>query len=186
MPELDPLDVEAFDIDPVVVEPDYCPRCGTAVGTCHLEGREYPWCAACELVLAPHPAVGVHVVVHDGERVLVLDEPIPQHEGLLSLPGGHARPDEGPREAVVRELEEEAGLHADPTDLRYLTTLHAEYPGLGLYLLTYALDREATAGELRPEAEGFEVAFRRVASLSPDDIRESDLERIELAIDGTG
>lgn len=75
MVELDPLDVDAFDIDSVAVEPDYCHRCGAELGSCTMEGRTYPWCADCELVLSRNPVPGVHVVVHDDERVLVLDEP---------------------------------------------------------------------------------------------------------------
>lgn len=185
MVELDPLDVDAYDIDSVAVPPDYCHRCGGELAACTVEGRELPWCPDCELALARQPVPGVHVVVHDGERVLVLDEPIPQHEGLLSLPGGHAQPHEGPRVAVARELEEETGLRVDPADLSFVTILHAEFPGLAYYLITYAAPRSATTGALRPEAEGFRAEFRRVAELraSPDRIRENDLERIALALE---
>lgn len=187
MVELDPLDVEAFDIDSVAVEPDYCHRCGAELGTCTMEGRTHPWCADCRHVLAQNPVPGVHVVVHDDARVLLLDEPIPQHEGLLSLPGGHARHDEGPRQTAVRELAEETGLTADPADLRFLTVLDAVVGDVGLWLLTYALDRSAVDGDLRPEADGFEAAFYRVDALSaPDRLRESDLGRIRLAFDGPG
>lgn len=188
MPDLDPLDVDAFDIDSVAVDPDYCHRCGGALGTCTMEGEEHAWCASCELVLSRNPVPGVHVVVHDGDRVLLLDEPIPQHAGVLSLPGGHARPDEGPREAGVRELEEETGLRAAPDDLRFLTIVHAEYPDVALYLITYGLARSVTSGTLAPEAAGFEVAFRPVDALreSPDRLRASDLERIELALESAG
>ncbi|WP_458186385.1 NUDIX hydrolase [Haladaptatus sp. NG-WS-4] len=178
-------ELESVAIDSVAVAPDHCHRCGAEVGTCEFEGREYPWCSECELVLSRNPVPGVHVVVHDDEYVLVLDEPIPQHEGVLSLPGGHARYDEGPKEAVVRELEEETGLRADPSDLRFLTILHAEFPGLAYYLITYALERSNVSGELTPEAEGFEAAFRPLQEIeaSPDRIRDSDLERIEMAFE---
>ena len=179
-------DVDFADVDAVAVEPDHCHRCGTEVGTCEFEGREHAWCPECDLVLSRNPVPGVHVVVRDDEHVLVLDEPIPQHEGVLSLPGGHARCDEGPREAVLRELGEETGLRADPDDLRLLTVIHAEGPNVAFYLITYALERSAVAGELTPEAEGFEAAFRPLRELraSPDRIRASDLERIETAFEG--
>lgn len=176
---------EALDVDSVAVEPEHCHRCGAALGTREFEGREVPWCAECDLVLSRNPVPGVHVVVHDDESVLVLDEPIPQHEGVLSLPGGHARPDEGPREAGVRELAEETGLRADPDDLRYLTILHVEAPTVALYLVTYAVERADVAGDLTPEADGFEAEFRSLEDLraSPERIRDSDLERIELAFE---
>ena len=178
-------DFEAIDIDSVAVDPDYCHRCGTAVDTTEFEGDEYPWCPSCDLVLSRNPVPGVHVVVHGDDDVLVLDEPIPQHEGVWSLPGGHAKYDEGPKEAVVRELEEETGLRADPSDLRFLTILHAEAPSVAFYLITYAVERSAVSGDLSPEADGFEATFRSRSEIqsSPDRIRDSDAERIELAFE---
>lgn len=180
------VDPTAVDIHAVSVTPDHCHQCGAALGTCEFEGTELPWCADCELVLSRNPVPGVHVVVHDDERVLLLDEPIPQHEGVWSLPGGHARPDEGPRTAVLRELAEETGLRADPADLRLLTVVHAETPNVAYYLITYGLRRERTAGELTPEREGFEVGYRPLETVrsATDRIRENDRERIELAFEG--
>lgn len=171
------------EIDSVAVEPDHCHRCGTAVGTCEFEGREHPWCPECELVLSRCPVPGVQVIVHDGEEVLLLDEPIPQHEGVWSLPGGHAKHDEEPKRALVRELAEETGLRAGPTDLEFLTIHHAEFPTVALYLITYTLARSRTTGGLTPEADGFKAAFRPFDEISASDrIRESDLARIEMAL----
>ncbi|PSQ19624.1 hypothetical protein BRD00_00935 [Halobacteriales archaeon QS_8_69_26] len=172
------VDVPA--IESVVVEPDYCPRCRTEVETNEFEGREVPWCPDCDLLFSRHAVAAVQVIVRDGDRVLLLDEPLPQNEGVLSLPGGFAKYDEGPREALVRELEEETGLVADPADLEYLTTYHAD---AGIYFLTYTLERSATAGELTPEFEEGEAAFRPVEDVlsTTDRTRESDRERIEMA-----
>lgn len=185
MIEIDPLDFDSYDIDSVVVEPDHCHRCGAALDTCLFEGNEHPWCSECELVLARNAVAGVNVVVHDDENVLLLDEKIPQHEGIWSLPGGYARHDEGPTEVGVRELAEETGLDANPDDLSFLTILHAEFPHTALYLITYGLERSKVSGELTPEGEGFEAAFRPLSEVraSPDRIRDSDLDRIELAFE---
>ena len=175
MVEIDPHDFDSYDIESVAVEPDHCQRCGAELGTCTYEGREHPWCSECELVLSRNPVPGVQVVVHDEDHVLLLDEPIPQHEDVWSLPGGHAKYDEGPEEALVRELGEETGLEADPLDLEFLTIYHAEFPKSAVYLITYALDRSKVSGELTPEAEGFEVAFHPIEEVLPSDrLRESD------------
>lgn len=178
-------DIASVNIDSVAVEPDHCHRCGTALGTCEFEGHEHPWCSNCELVLSRNPVPGIHVIVHDDDHVLLLDEPIPQHECVLSLPGGHARHDEGPKQALVRELEEETGLHAKPSDLDFLTILHAELPNVALYLITYTLHRSHVTGDLTPEAEGFEATFHPIEDiLSSDRIRDSDKNRIQLALEG--
>lgn len=175
---------EFQDIESVVVEPEHCHRCGTAVERREFEGRAAGWCPSCELVLSRNPIPAVHVVVHGDGEVLLLDEPIPQHEGVLSLPGGHARHDESPEAAVLRELHEETGLRADPEDLRFVTVIHAETADAAFYFLTYALARSAATGELRPETEGFEVAFRPVDEVlsATDHLRANDRERIELAL----
>lgn len=184
--EVDPFEMDDVDIWSTVLLPDYCPRCGTELTTCRWEGREHPWCPEDRLVFGRVPVPGAHVVVHDDEEVLLLDEPIPQHEGVWSLPGGHARPDEHPRVAGLRELEEETGLRADADDLRFVNVLHVDLEDIAYYLITYAIDRSAVAGELSPEFEGFEAFFHPIEELrnDPERIRDNDLERIELAFEG--
>lgn len=178
-------DVDVPDTESVAVEPDYCPRCGTRVETSEFEGRETSWCPDCDLLLSQNAVAAVQGIVHDEDTVLLLDEPLPQTKGLLSLPGGFAKYDEGPKEALVRELEEETGLRADTSDLEYLTTHHADLGTVGIYFLTYTLERSATVGELTPEFEDGEVAFRPVDDVlsMTDRTRESDRERIELALE---
>lgn len=173
-------------IESVAVEPDHCPRCGTAVETSEFEGRETPWCPECDLLLSQNAIAAVQVIVHDGDRVLLLDEPLPQNEGVLSLPGGFAKYDEGPKEALVRELQEETGLVASPSELAYLTTYHADFGNAGIYFLTYTLERSVTADELTPEFEGGDVVFRPVEDVlsMTDRTRESDRRRIEMATSG--
>ncbi|WP_440991068.1 NUDIX domain-containing protein [Haloarchaeobius baliensis] len=175
-----------MDIDSIAVVPEYCHRCGGEVETTEWEGDEHPWCPDCDTVLSRHPVPGTHIVVYDEERVLMLDEPIPQHEGFLSLPGGFAKYDDGPKEAGLRELEEETGLTGDPDDLSFVTVLHAEFPSTSLYLLTYAVHRSNVSGELRGEAEGFEAAFHPLEEVlsATERVRDSDQKRIGLAVDG--
>lgn len=177
--------VDPGGIQSVAVAPDHCPRCGTEVETRAFEGRDTSWCPDCDLLLSQNPVAAVQGIVLDGDRVLVLDEPIPQAAGIVSLPGGFARYDEGPEAALARELEEETGLRADPSDLTFLTTYHADLDEFGIYFLTYTLERSATAGELTAEFDGGEIAFRPVEDVLSlgDRIRESDRRRIEMAVE---
>lgn len=172
------------DIESVAVEPDYCPKCGAEVETNEFEGRETPWCPECDLVLSLNAIAAVQVIVHDEDHVLLLDEPIPQNEGVLSLPGGFAKYDEPPKEALLRELEEETGLSAHPSDLEFLTTYHADFGDAGIYFLTYTLERSATIGGLVPEFEQGDVSFHSVEDIlsMTDRTRKSDRERIKMAM----
>lgn len=177
------IDEDLPDITSVAVEPAYCFVCGASVGTTDFEGRETAYCSECDLVFSQNAVAGVHVIVKDDEGVLLLDEPVTGQEGVLSLPGGATRHDEGPKKAALRELEEETGLSADPADLEYLTTYHADLGHAGFYFLTYTLEWTATEGTLRPEFEEGELAFRPVEEVPTmgDRIRDSDRERIAMA-----
>lgn len=177
---------EPAAIDPVAVDPDYCHRCGTSLGTREFDGRERGWCPECERLLSRNPVPGLQVVVRDGERVLLLDERL-SPDGLWNLPGGHAEPEEGPRRALLRELEEETGLRADPSALSLLTVYHVESADLdhAYYVVTYTLARADAAGDLRPGAEVADLRFWPAEEVleSPQRTRESDRDRIATAFE---
>lgn len=174
------------DIESIAVAAEHCHRCGSAIERRELERDELGWSAECEHYLSRVPVPAVRLVIYDDERVLVLDEPIPQHEGLWSLPGGFASRDERPREAGVRELSEETGLRADLDDLRSITIQHASFEEVSFYLISSAVERAKVSGDVVPEADGFEVRFRPVeGDLSAEDrMRATDRERIRMAVGG--
>lgn len=175
MPADDPADV-----DTVLVEPEYCHRCGSALESGTFEGTAVPWCPDCDLAFTRKPVPVVQALVHDDDSVLMLDEPIPQAEGVWTFPGGHVTHDEGPRASLVRELREETGLSAAADDLDFLTIYHNEIPDRSFYLITYAIEYGETTGEIRTEGEEFVAQFRSVATIrSSDRVRDSDRERAE-------
>jgi 8-oxo-dGTP diphosphatase len=178
-------DSDRFPVYSVARDPTYCPECGTAVTSRQFDAGPKDWCEHCEMVFARTPIAAVHVVVRDDDRVLLLDEPIPQHDGVLSLPGGHASHDEGPREAVLRELEEETGLTATADALSLVTVYPAETTDVAFHFATYALERADATGEVTPEADGFEVRTEQVADALAGSIplRASDRERIAMAFE---
>jgi ADP-ribose pyrophosphatase YjhB (NUDIX family) len=62
-------------------------------------------------------AVGVGVVVLDGERVLLIQRGKPPKQGEWSLPGGRLEPGETVRAGAAREVAEETGLSVIIRDL---------------------------------------------------------------------
>ncbi len=65
----------------------------------------------------------VRLIVEDGERMLFLRQ-TKQNGGNYSLIGGNVETHEFAREALVREAEEESGLHIEPHDLELVHVLH--------------------------------------------------------------
>ena len=51
-------------------------------------------------------------IVKDG-RVLLIKRGLPPYRNYWSFPGGGTKPGEGPREACIREVEEETGLDVE-------------------------------------------------------------------------
>ena len=57
-----------------------------------------------------NPALAVDACVRNGESILLVQRRFPPSAGSWVLPGGFVDQGERPEEAVLRELEEEAGL----------------------------------------------------------------------------
>ncbi|MFB7577592.1 NUDIX domain-containing protein [Streptomyces hydrogenans] len=75
---------------------------------------------------APHAALGVGIIVHGPDGVL-----LGRHRlGTWEVPGGSLEPGETFTEAVIRELAEETGLIAEPADVQVLGTLLDHVDGI--------------------------------------------------------
>lgn len=65
----------------------------------------------------------VRLILQDGDRMLFLRQ-TKKNGGQYTLIGGNVEEHEFAREALVRETEEESGLHIDPKDLQLVHVLH--------------------------------------------------------------
>lgn len=98
----------------------FCPRCGQRLVPQTIEGHERPCCSlktgGCGFIDFGQYTLGVGglVVSNDaaGERhVLLIQRNQDPNRGAWTLPGGFVECDETAETAVVREVEEETGLH---------------------------------------------------------------------------
>lgn len=64
------------------------------------------------------------VIVRDGDILLSRLSPLVTQEQLWTLPGGGLAHGEDPRDAVIREVHEETGLHADVSDTARVYSAH--------------------------------------------------------------
>jgi len=117
----------------------------------------------------------VAAVIRDAEgRVLLTRRPDESHMGgLWEFPGGKVDDDEGPAEALVRELHEELGVAADVE--HPITFAVHEERGLRILLLFFAariLNGQPTG------AEGQAVAWVPVAELASFPTPPADAELI--------
>ncbi|MEJ2579475.1 MAG: NUDIX domain-containing protein, partial [Kineosporiaceae bacterium] len=87
------------------------------------------------LVIAPssrHTIVpAVHLLLTDPQRGILLLRRANTgfFDGHYSVPAGHVEPGEPARQALAREVDEEIGLHLDPSDLDCCLTMHRRSDG---------------------------------------------------------
>ena len=62
---------------------------------------------------SPWPVVAVGAIVWKGDRVLLIRRGRPPRQGQWSIPGGRQEAGETVRQAVLREIREEAGIEID-------------------------------------------------------------------------
>lgn len=77
-------------------------------------------------VVHHHGGAAIVPVGKNGEVYLVRQYRYPMGRELLEIPAGKLEPEEDPRAAAIRELEEECGLTADE-----IVDLHPVYPSVG-------------------------------------------------------
>lgn len=104
--------------------------------------------------------VAAGVVVHEN-RVLLTQRKKGGHlEGLWEFPGGKAEPNEDPRAALVRELEEELGIDTVAGEILDVTFHHYADVGRSVLLLFFAAELRSTS----PKPSARDVAAFRWAS----------------------
>lgn len=104
------------------------------------------------------PKVDVRGVVFRGDQLLLVRE---AQDGLWTLPGGWADPNESPSESVTREIFEEAGFATRATKLLALfdRAKHPHMPLHAFHVYKLFIRCEIESGEARPSLETLEAAF---------------------------
>jgi ADP-ribose pyrophosphatase YjhB (NUDIX family) len=87
-------------------------------------------------VLRPQVHGALVAIWNEGEILLVKNSYVPYH----SLPGGYVHRGETGRDAAIRELFEETGIRAAPSDLKVSLDLQHEWEGKREHLEIFDLD----------------------------------------------
>jgi ADP-ribose pyrophosphatase YjhB (NUDIX family) len=121
------------------------------------------------------PKVDVRGVVFREEQILLVRE---AQDGLWTLPGGWADPNESPSESVTREISEEAGFITRAVKLLAVfdREKHAHSPPYAFHVYKLLIRCEIESGAPRPSLETLEVAF-----FQEDAIPELSIARVTPA-----
>ncbi len=121
------------------------------------------------------PKVDVRGAVFRDNEILLVRE---AQDGLWTLPGGWADPNESPSEAVTREISEETGFTTRALKLLAIfdRAKHCHVPLHPFYVYKLFIHCEIESGAPRPSLETLEVAF-----FPEDGIPELSLARVTPA-----
>ena len=134
---------------------NFCPRCGTGLGSKNEGGRERPACPAegCRFFHFGYSSIGCGgVVIRDG-KALLIQRGINPRRGDWQLPGGYVEADEEIINAVEREVLEEADIVARVTDVvgfRHSVAGSIGGPSANVYVV---FRLEVVSGEPRYDGE---------------------------------
>lgn len=109
--------------------------CSTKLSTPHMESFKYlsPWNPADTSILLP-PIVVVSCFLRQENKILVLQRARKdQQHKLWGIPGGKLDKGESPLEGLVRELQEETTIVAQPDSFQLLGTAISRTPSDGQY-----------------------------------------------------
>lgn len=126
------------------------------------------------------PKVDVRGVVFRNDAILLVRE---KEDGLWTLPGGWADPNETPREAVVREVREESGLETSAVKVLAIfdRSKHDHRPFYPFHVYKIFILCAMLGGTATPGAETTDARFFRemeLPALSPPRITPGQLGRL--------
>jgi ADP-ribose pyrophosphatase YjhB (NUDIX family) len=125
------------------------------------------------------PKVGVRAIIFKDDKVLMVKEKI---DGGWCIPGGWCDPCFSPRENLIKEVKEEAGVHIEPLrmagilDKKFYDHPPSPYRTYMLFVLC-----KITGGELAAGAETSEVGFfgkDELPELSPKRITQTQMDMV--------
>lgn len=132
----------------------YCPMCATELEPI---GEKYVKCPACGFFHFPKVGTCAVGIVYDGHRVLLDRRAYNPGKGGWALLGGYMEPGEDPKDALLREVREEAGLEVEVGEL---ISIEVGGPTCGLIYPARYL-----SGELRKSQESAAISW-----FTPDEI----------------
>lgn len=139
----------------------HCPRCGAEIEP--LDDGARVECANCGFKhYASSKPTASGLVIDDEGRILLARRAIEPDKGKWDLPGGFLQEAEDPRDALVRELEEETSMRVEPVEFfdvvidRYGEDDDAQYT-LNLYWLCRVLEGEPTPADDVAELRWFDA-----------------------------
>lgn len=141
---------------------NFCPTCGAPMMDRFVFGRTRRACSACGFIFFREPKLAVGALVEQAGQVLLVRRAVDPKRGYWCLPAGYVEYDEGPVEAVIREVKEETGVMIRVYELLAAYHVRSDPRGMGVILVYRAAP---AGGKLAPGDDASEAAY-----FAPDEL----------------
>lgn len=142
----------------------FCPQCGLSLEQRAFEGKERPYCPACDRMFFQDPKVATAVLVEQGGKILLVKRANVPERGKWTLPAGFVDAGEDPKAAAVRECLEETGFKVKLE--RLLDVLHGKEHERGADILIVYIG-ELEGGSQAAGDDALDVGFFDPDKLPP-------------------
>ncbi|MCZ6873776.1 MAG: NUDIX hydrolase [bacterium] len=134
----------------------YCPHCSSSFVDKLLHGYTRQVCPDCGFVFWQNPAVGVAVIILDGDRVVLGRRSRGVYQGAWCIPCGYVEYDEEVRLAAQREFQEETGLVVEVGEVY---AVHSNFHNPAMHTVGIWFRGVVKGGALQPDDDLDEVAY---------------------------
>lgn len=104
----------------------FCPLCGKTLQKSIIENHPQSTCPDCSYIHWGNFSLGVGGVLWHDDKVLLVQRGQNPGKGMWTIPGGYVNLGESIGEAIIREIQEETGIKAQPLSIICLRDRPAE------------------------------------------------------------
>ena len=141
------------------LQPRFCSHCGERLPS--SAATPHQQCSACGRIAYRNPAVGVAVVLLDGDTVLLGRRARGPYAGRWCIPCGYVDWDEDIRDAARRELREETGLEVE---IGPVVAVHSNFHDRAKQTVGVWFSGTIVGGEMRADDDLDQLAYFRLAA----------------------
>ncbi|QGQ94302.1 NUDIX domain-containing protein [Paenibacillus psychroresistens] len=132
---------------------NFCSKCGSTVEVRSIGGADRLACTSCDYIYWGNYSIGVGALIIKEGKILLVRRAQEPGKGYWTNPGGYIEQQEPIEETIVREVLEEAGIHAKVTGIIAVRDQPRE-----IHNLYIAFEMEYLSGEPIPDDEEVDEA----------------------------